>query len=200
MYHSTERNASESPLLRLPPELRSRIYRYALNNRTLRPFNNASDYASMHNLPLACRQLYVESHLEVYRCGTFHAMDAGQFHEFIYGRYDLLERLAIMSSITAINVSAASVNFARNGLAYGRNFVSPTKRDHQRPHLVINLLFDDSGSFYDHRRALENAVLIFNRFDAELRFVVPGSEETRSILMSSDVLNNVWKDSKRWLR
>lgn len=89
-YDSSEINRKGSPLLRLPAELRHRIFTYALSDRVLvRPAISSAIHngsaSSMHNLPLVCRQLYHETHLLVYRLGLFDIKKPRWFAEFISG-------------------------------------------------------------------------------------------------------------------
>lgn len=63
MGYSTERNQTESPLLRLPAEIRTAIYAYALGAATIRvvrttPMELRRD--GLHS-PRTCRQIYKES-------------------------------------------------------------------------------------------------------------------------------------------
>ncbi|KAF1959433.1 hypothetical protein CC80DRAFT_585957 [Byssothecium circinans] len=77
----TLRNQKESPLLRLPGELRNRIYRYALSGITINlykgdgnKFSTKSISHGAHILGLAkvCRQIHAEiDPLLVYRANTF---------------------------------------------------------------------------------------------------------------------------------
>ncbi|RYN15629.1 hypothetical protein AA0120_g12343 [Alternaria tenuissima] len=79
----TKRNAIESPLLRLPPEIRNGIYAYVFGNTRYRfqpnirpggfPVVVKPDQTEYRhpNLPLVCHQLYHETRLLPYKLGTF---------------------------------------------------------------------------------------------------------------------------------
>ncbi|CAN9334720.1 unnamed protein product [Alternaria alternata] len=80
---TAKRNAIESPLLRLPPEIRNGIYAYVFGNTryrfrpNIRPqvypvvFKPDQTEYRHPNLPLVCRQLYHETRLLPYKLGTF---------------------------------------------------------------------------------------------------------------------------------
>jgi len=88
MYYSTEINATQSPLLRLPAEIRNQIYSYIFSDSiyeldheewqycdfikfwVLRP-PPYSNSLSIVKLPFACRQLHHETSLLPYRLATF---------------------------------------------------------------------------------------------------------------------------------
>lgn len=65
---SSLRNAHDSPLLRLPAEIRNRIYEYALYVRTLRTSRSGhiQGYHHLHALPHTCRQLKEETALLIF--------------------------------------------------------------------------------------------------------------------------------------
>ncbi|CAN9439550.1 unnamed protein product [Alternaria alternata] len=79
----TKRNAIESPLLRLPPEIRNGIYTYVFGNtrylfrdyhfsiRTPVTFTPDKVEYQRLSLPLVCRQLHHETRLLPYELGTF---------------------------------------------------------------------------------------------------------------------------------
>ena len=86
-FFSTKRNAIESPLLRLPPEIRNGIYTYVFGNtrylfrdyhfsiRTPVTFTpDKAEYQRL-SLPLVCRQLHHETRLLPYELGTFHFVE-----------------------------------------------------------------------------------------------------------------------------
>ncbi|KAF2442100.1 hypothetical protein P171DRAFT_445856 [Karstenula rhodostoma CBS 690.94] len=108
----SERNTTESPLLRLPAEIRNRVYEYALSDRFLihPAFQDPAAMAyepdnSMHNLPLACRQLYRETHLLVYKYGIFEIRQPDWFTDFIRNRAD------VQSAITQIKIQEELIGF-----------------------------------------------------------------------------------------
>jgi len=86
--YSTELNATQSPLLRLPAEIRNQIYTYIFNDilytlnvnkwRDDRTVNFLTyrtppfyDYVDRVVLPFACRQLHHETSLLLYQLATF---------------------------------------------------------------------------------------------------------------------------------
>ncbi|OWY42208.1 hypothetical protein AALT_g11440 [Alternaria alternata] len=87
----TKRTAIESPLLRLPPEIRNGIYAYVFGNKRYRlwpkirpggsPVVVKPDQTEYRhpNLPLVCRQLYHETRLLPYKLGTF-SFDQWPYH------------------------------------------------------------------------------------------------------------------------
>lgn len=104
-----QRNQKESPFLRLPGELRNKIYRYYLNTASIdvkfgdtiysiwskHRFSNWPEHAVLtsreNNLPLACRQIYQESQL----FGRYHSLKfitGDHFDFFMTAMYNLSRR------------------------------------------------------------------------------------------------------------
>jgi hypothetical protein len=80
MSCSSQQNQQQSPLLKLPGELRNRVYEYALGGTiwtvgcttaTGSYGVNYEDRTHQKSLPLTCRQLYLETILLVYSLKTF---------------------------------------------------------------------------------------------------------------------------------
>lgn len=82
------RNATESLLLRLPPELRNRIYSYAIGGHyielmgsrdmrlhTEHEFSDADNQYHMLGLLRTCRQIYAETRLIPFTCNVFSCGD-----------------------------------------------------------------------------------------------------------------------------
>jgi hypothetical protein len=99
IVHSTRRNGEESPLLRLPAELRNKIYEYAIGGHvielfdsTKKPHYNMLSQADGHYTALAnptvlskiCRQLHSETALLPYSLNTFHG-HLRRIHRFLKG-------------------------------------------------------------------------------------------------------------------
>lgn len=68
-----EKNAKESPLLRLPAEIRNHIFEMALDGHTIKPdaprtLNNRDN---RFDLLQSCRQIYAETGILPYRLSTF---------------------------------------------------------------------------------------------------------------------------------
>lgn len=149
------------------------------------------EYASMHNLPLTCRQLYLETDLEVYRWAIFDATDPFRFYDLINKRNDICKNIHLLNSISEINVSAAGLD---------RLFSAPIPRCtaadmFTKRGIVINLELYTSGSLVDHETTLRRACLRFDFNHAEIRFVKPGSSEVRSIFSDP----SVWEDVGQYL-
>ena len=81
-FHRIKRNQEESPLLRLPAEIRNRIYEYALGlgrtfrmdirrNANLVGVDKKSKEKNCLSLLRACRQIYAEAVLIPFRVNTF---------------------------------------------------------------------------------------------------------------------------------
>lgn len=87
LLNSIEHNYS-SPLLSLPPEIHTMIYKHALGGMTIRPYSEDPadttlivdgkvcevSAGSYFSLPLVCRQIYAELHNFVYSLNTFSFM------------------------------------------------------------------------------------------------------------------------------
>ncbi|KAI4701716.1 hypothetical protein J4E81_003456 [Alternaria sp. BMP 2799] len=76
--HISKRNATASPLLRLPAELRNTIFAYALDHDTIvleHPVPRIRITDSRHkdaiNLLYVCRQIYIETALLPYKLNRF---------------------------------------------------------------------------------------------------------------------------------
>lgn len=97
--NSTRRNEKESPLLRLPAELRNKIYEYTIGGyvielfeSTKKPHYNMLSQADGHYTALAnptvlsktCRQLHKETALLPYSLNTFHGR-IRYIHKFLKG-------------------------------------------------------------------------------------------------------------------
>ncbi|RMZ66580.1 tetratricopeptide-like helical [Pyrenophora seminiperda CCB06] len=73
----TERNQQTSPLLRLPAELRNKIYNYVFHSPPIRPYRDHRVYGawaySRRQLSLlqVCRQVYFEARLVPFKCNVF---------------------------------------------------------------------------------------------------------------------------------
>ena len=93
------RNQKSSPFLRLPPELRNKIYEYAIGGHviklfesTKKPHYNMLSQADGHYTALAnpavlsktCRQLHRETALLPYSLNTFHGRTR-RIHKFLKG-------------------------------------------------------------------------------------------------------------------
>ncbi|KZM25614.1 uncharacterized protein EKO05_0001866 [Ascochyta rabiei] len=103
-----ERNSIESPLLRLPGEIRDKIWRYALGEHEISIQNlsreevvsDGYEIRTLHSealvspgfvrhtfqLPKVCRQVYVESSHHVYLLNTFTFLSMGAFDRWIKNR------------------------------------------------------------------------------------------------------------------
>jgi hypothetical protein len=127
LQYSEARNRKTSPLLRLPGELRNRVYGYALSGVTISVFPAPKpwDPAQLHahvadpvtaltatsnvmdtiNLTRVCRQIHAETRLLPFRAFTFHVNSDGSFNKFI----DIL--LAVQrDAISTIEVSTPDAN------------------------------------------------------------------------------------------
>ena len=97
--HSTRRNEAESSLLRLPAELRNKIYEYAVGGHVIelisskkKPHYKMLSQANGHYTALAnptvlskiCRQLHKETALLPYSLNTFHG-SLRRIHKFSKG-------------------------------------------------------------------------------------------------------------------
>lgn len=76
--HSSERNSKQSPLLRLPRELRDIIWDHALRGYQIKVYSNTYSAAGTtpcippeFHLLLVCRQIHSEIHPRHYSLGTF---------------------------------------------------------------------------------------------------------------------------------
>ncbi|EFQ95529.1 hypothetical protein PTT_06326 [Pyrenophora teres f. teres 0-1] len=73
----TERNQQTSPLLRLPAELRNKVYTYVFHTPPIRPYRDHRVYGawaySRRRLRLlqVCRQVYFEARLVPFTCNVF---------------------------------------------------------------------------------------------------------------------------------
>lgn len=92
----SEINQKNSPLLRLPGEVRNLIYKYALSDRLIKSrtrydwlFNEpfAPNVIPALNLSLACRQLYAETYTLTYSYGTFYIPDVDD-REYYLEQFD----------------------------------------------------------------------------------------------------------------
>jgi hypothetical protein len=85
-YQSTQHSQIASPLLRLPPELRNKIYAYACRDATSVSYMTTTKRASLHNrtpLLLTCRQISVEvaSLLQAYK--VVHLVTLSALSDFV---------------------------------------------------------------------------------------------------------------------
>ncbi|KAF2831492.1 hypothetical protein CC86DRAFT_463369 [Ophiobolus disseminans] len=104
MSQITETNQGTSPLLRLPPELRNRIYRFAFYGyvTVFEDFNKLPDNSRSHpSLLRVCRQIYYAAAPLLYEVSTFDVGDltivsllCEEVHKDIRGRIQSL-RLGI---------------------------------------------------------------------------------------------------------
>lgn len=88
-------NRTKSPLLRLPGELRNKIYQYALSDRTLAykkcsPVNvataNMDGTIHIYHLSLTCRQIYEETREIAYCLATFRIDCPELYSHLVSGR------------------------------------------------------------------------------------------------------------------
>jgi hypothetical protein len=127
LQHSSERNRHQSSLLRLPGELRNKIYRYAMSGVTLSIFPSpnsrerfhlhahlagattvavpSSKVLDMTSLTRVCRQVYVETLLLPFQAITFHIHSDGSFLKFI----DVLSD-AERDAISTVQLSSPDAN------------------------------------------------------------------------------------------
>jgi hypothetical protein len=86
--YSARQNQRDSPLLRLPAELRNQIFRYALGGETwnfvVRESNrhrvrNCSGFQHALALLAVCRQIYAETALLPFSLGSFSFNDSDDF-------------------------------------------------------------------------------------------------------------------------
>jgi hypothetical protein len=105
LQYSESRNRRNSPLLRLPGELRNRVYEYAMSGVTIsvfpapKPWSPAQLHAHVADTATAltamsspsdtisltrvCRQIHVETRLLPFRAFTFHINSDGSFSKFV---------------------------------------------------------------------------------------------------------------------
>ncbi|KAF2442099.1 hypothetical protein P171DRAFT_487356 [Karstenula rhodostoma CBS 690.94] len=88
----------QSRFLRLPAELRVTIYEYTLSDLQYSlPTQGRADYHRMHALPLACRRLYNETHLLIYRYGIMNLRYPTEMGSLIRNRRDVEKAITILS-------------------------------------------------------------------------------------------------------
>jgi hypothetical protein len=128
---SRARNREQSPLLRLPGELRNKIYEYAMSDVTItifpssnprKPFQlyaylargaadaiSSSNVLDMTGLMRTCQQVYLETRLLPFQAITFHVNSDGSFITF-------LEKLlgAERDAITTVQLSTVDANMGGN--------------------------------------------------------------------------------------
>ncbi|KAF2132508.1 hypothetical protein P153DRAFT_308829 [Dothidotthia symphoricarpi CBS 119687] len=119
------RNITESSLLRLPPELRNRIYEYALggmninidygyldwvvidklHNYDIYPMDNAIIWNTNYSLFHVCRQVYSETCLLAYKLNTFIVSDDLGLSMWVHMR-----KQAQLDAIRTVRVSSCVLN------------------------------------------------------------------------------------------
>ncbi|KAF2831016.1 hypothetical protein CC86DRAFT_281657, partial [Ophiobolus disseminans] len=87
------RNQQESPFLRLPGELRNRVYHYALSDVVLSVYRSGTPPTYLQVIPhsasaaaskfAVCRQVHAETHLLLFQLTTFLVYSDGSFAEFV---------------------------------------------------------------------------------------------------------------------
>ncbi|CAE7000757.1 hypothetical protein CFE70_001059 [Pyrenophora teres f. teres 0-1] len=129
--HITQLNATNSPLLRLPAELRNQIYEYALGGHIFYFYTECSnEYPHdrfFHNdiaLVYVCRQLNAETALLPYALNSFiyryYGRDSAE--NFVHQRS--LEQLRVMKSIRLLN-SELGLQVSGNGMCIAEHFNHP---------------------------------------------------------------------------
>ena len=130
---SAKRNSIESPLLRLPPELRNKIWQYALGEHCIdiRDLNTEEPTASIHDnhtpspdphhhplfirptfqLPKVCRQTYLESSPYIYTLNTFAFHSLATLDRWIKNRHAGQTHL-----IASLNIPRTYMRLYRTGL------------------------------------------------------------------------------------
>jgi len=118
--HSAQRNSNESPLLRLPSEIRSKIWEYAVGYHCIRIFDktySSRGFSAVEltrrsfpletggsfvwpnfALPKVCRQLYVEAAAMVYTLNNFSFFNKLAMDRFI--KHRALGQRRLITSIT----------------------------------------------------------------------------------------------------
>jgi hypothetical protein len=116
----TAANQRNSPLLRLPAELRNQVYHYALGGRKFEVYRTACKQIRVfqENLPafallLVCSQIYAETRLLPYSLNAFEV-------ERIYGMKSLQSCLSLTqcSAIETLIVSRFSILHPRNNKTF----------------------------------------------------------------------------------
>jgi hypothetical protein len=87
---------TQSPLLRLPAEIRNEVYKYALCDQVL-DVDGKSAERNLFGLTLACRQLYQETELLIYSRNTLRIKDGPKFEKWLKKRTG--PQLAAISTI-----------------------------------------------------------------------------------------------------
>ncbi|KAF2034836.1 hypothetical protein EK21DRAFT_84956 [Setomelanomma holmii] len=101
------KNAQESELLRLPPEIRAMIWRYALGYQnvwlsTVRPIKEAS-WTDRCQLLRTCRQIYSEAAMMPYKYNTFYVGTIANYSRHLnLGNIQLAQHIRIRSTLPEI--------------------------------------------------------------------------------------------------
>lgn len=140
-----EHNESQSPLLRLPGELRNRIYELALSgttwyiknsNRVVA--NNTSKY--ILSLSRVCRKLYHETSTLAFTLGSFRAGDPKDVHQWLIRRNEgagNLTSLSFESSVIGYYFEGTIMNEAEHLYWWCKRWLTFT----DLPHLQRVLIF-----------------------------------------------------------
>ncbi|KAF1948794.1 hypothetical protein CC80DRAFT_571655 [Byssothecium circinans] len=158
----TQRNQLESPLLRLPGELRNRIYSYVLGNHIIDQYGLLEDgetykekcmcctlaeygryssspplyIKSLLTLPSTCKQLYTETHMLIF---TLNILQLGHIVEFKEEVFDVLPERA-KNAITRVRVDSGAL-YDLERCTYGAymRFETPTMHREIYRHMLVEL-------------------------------------------------------------
>ncbi|KAH7076476.1 hypothetical protein BKA63DRAFT_411228, partial [Paraphoma chrysanthemicola] len=147
------RNREQSPLLRLPGELRNKIYAYALSDGIVTVFgprgekkyhfhaqlaaasgqqHSATNLLSILGFTTACRQLHAETQSLVFPSITFHIHSDGSFVEF-------LDDITEAQRDTIANIQLTTPDAREGGRVWAHSTLYP-RNDHRSQEMHLDYL------------------------------------------------------------